>query len=266
MEAPWSEFKAFVQGRSLSIQYITLGGNYICKAFDGNFTVQCLLPIGVGDTDTIDFEINFKDAGNKKLSQKDSDGATIMRSKTTRTGWHYEPRSIDFVTSKYNSLYNRRHTGNTLYDGTEYGDAALFFFDASGASLVKGAEESSVDFQTRLDENCVRTQIDWQSTVEIDIIGATVSILNPPSGEDRAWAWVIVAPDIPLAYGGSVPFMAGGWNLRFFEKESTTFLDGRGVKAFLPDFVYNSNKMRVVIKHELGAKIECQFVVEKFNA
>jgi hypothetical protein len=91
-------------------------------------------------------------------------------------------------------------------------------------------------------------------------------MLQSPEGSARAYAWIIIAPDLPEAYGGAIPFMSGGWNCRFFAGNTTTFLDGRGVKSVAPDFVYNSNKFRVIIKHEIGAKIECQFVAEHFKA
>jgi hypothetical protein len=199
-------------------------------------------------------------------SPKDADGSSIVRTKTTRSGWHYEPRSIDFMTSKAGSLYNRRHAGNTIDDSPDYGDCTVKFFDANGLELTLGQGESEAGYQARLDSYCVRTQADWQATYDMEIIGATVSVLNPPTGSERAYAWVIVAPDIPAEYGGSVPFMAGGWNLRFFTLDQTTFLDGRGVKAFPYDPVYNSNKIRVVVKHGAGAKIELQFVAEHFRA
>ena len=266
MELAWADFKTFATARSLSIQYAPIGANIHMRLIDGGFILECVIPSDVEHADTIDFNTNFKPNGNKRQSQLDSEGAVMSRGKTTRTGWHYEPRSLDFVTSVFGSIYNRRHNGAGFYDGTDYGDATLHFFDSTNAELVKGSTETAADYQIRLDANAIKTHVDWQSVVEIDIIGATVSVLSPPIGTNHAWAWIIVAPDIPAIYGGCVPFMAGGWNLRFFDKDSKTFIDGRGVKAFPPDFVYNSNKMRVVIKHELGARIECQFVVEKFNA
>jgi hypothetical protein len=219
---------------------------------------------GVNEIAGVSRQVDF--LKSLEITQRDSDGANIVRTKTTRTGWHYEPRSLDFITAKHGSLYNRTHLGNTIDDSPDYGDAVLTFWDASGSQLVKGVSESDEDFQARLDSSCVRTHADWQPNYEMDIIGATVSVLNPPTGSERAYAWVIVAPDIPAQFGGSVPFMAGGWNLRFFTLDQTTFLDGRGVKSFTYDPVNNSNKMRVVVKHAAGAKIELQLVAEHFKA
>lgn len=68
MEIIWSEFKKAVDERGLSIQYIVHQGNYLLKAIDGAFILDCSLPIGVGDADTTDFETNYKANGNRSPS------------------------------------------------------------------------------------------------------------------------------------------------------------------------------------------------------
>lgn len=72
MEISWLEFKKFVIDRGLSIQYVEVKGNYWMKAFDGFFEVECLLPLSQENSDTLDFEANFKAKGNKRLEQKTS--------------------------------------------------------------------------------------------------------------------------------------------------------------------------------------------------
>lgn len=70
MEATWTDFKAFVVSRSLSIQWVKAGDNYYLKAFDGFFTLDCLLPYDPAlSADTVDFETNFKSAGNIRPTQ-----------------------------------------------------------------------------------------------------------------------------------------------------------------------------------------------------
>lgn len=197
---------------------------------------------------------------------KDSDGSPLYRSKTTEAGWHYEPRSIDFITSQAGSLYNRKHNGWTIDAGVDYGDAVLRFFDQSGNAITQGTSEALVDYQARLNGTCSVTYLDWHPQFELDIIGASVSVKNAPQGNERAYAWVIVAPDIPEGFGGSVPFMAGGWNLRFFAGDTEAQIDGRGVKRFKVDNVNNTNKFRTVIKHEIGAQIACQFIAQLYKA
>lgn len=219
---------------------------------------------GVADLTTVSEQINHLLGIINE--QKDSDGANIVRTKTTQTGWHFEPRSIDFITSKAGSLFNRKPAGNTIDSSEDYGDATLKFFDQNGLQLTQGQGESAEAYQARLDSYCVKSQIDWQATYDMDIIGTTVSVLNPPTGSERAYIWITIAPDIPANLGGNVEFLAGGWNLRFFTLDQTSFLDGRGIKRLAYDPVYNSNKIRVTAKHSPGIKIELQFVAEHFRA
>lgn len=194
---------------------------------------------------------------------KDPDGATISRAKVTKAGWHYEPRSLDFATSTFASLYNKTHDTYTIAGGTDYADGSLKFYSTS-AELVKGGGESAEAFQARLDTDCVMTIMDWQPYYDMDIIGGSLQVLNPPS--TSTYAWVIVAPDLPAIYGGNVPFMAGGWNLSFLEAKGTVSFDGRGVKLIAYDPVYKTNKFRLLIKHSAGEKINIQGIYDHFRA
>lgn len=70
MESTWIDFKAFVISRSLSIQWVKIGDNYYLKAYDGFFTLECLLPYDPAmSADTVDFETNYKPAGNVRPAQ-----------------------------------------------------------------------------------------------------------------------------------------------------------------------------------------------------
>lgn len=201
-------------------------------------------------------------------SPRDSDGSIIQRGKFTKSGWHYEPRSIDFFTAKHNSLYNRKHDGNGIADGTDYGDCVIKFFDGSGGELSfqqTGFEsETDAQFQSRLDTDCVKTCVDWQPTYDMDIIGGIMMVQNSPT--TAAYMWTIVAPDIPENMGGSVPHVAGGWNLSFFNSRDKIMINGRGSKTVAYDPVFNSNKFRTIVKHAVGEQIGIQIVYEHFKA
>lgn len=70
MELSWADFKTFVTTRALSIQWVVAGPNYFMKAFDNIFSFECLLPTdNTLSADTVDFETNFKAAGNVKPLQ-----------------------------------------------------------------------------------------------------------------------------------------------------------------------------------------------------
>src|ERR1035437_544833 len=66
MEINWLEFKAFIDSRNLSIQYVNYNNNYHLKGLDGFFELECLIPSDRSlSDDTIDFEDNYKANGNK---------------------------------------------------------------------------------------------------------------------------------------------------------------------------------------------------------
>ena len=229
-----------------------------------------LIVVARSDDGTTDMGISDGIDWLKGVDQtpRDSDGSPITRPKHTKSGWHYEPRSIDFFTAEYKSLYNRKHDGNIISAGTDYGDASLKFYDDQGAELSyqqTGHEsETEQQFQTRLDNDCVMSVMDWQPTYDMDIIGGYLMVCDAPT--TSTYLWTIVAPEVPEVMGGQVPHVAGGWNLRFFNANDRIQVDGRGIKTMAYDPVYNSNKFRTIVKHSAGQKIGLQIVFEHFKA
>lgn len=64
MEAQWPEFKALIDEKELSIQYITIGDNYLLKAIDGFFDTECMIPLDPTHPYTAEFEADYKSLGN----------------------------------------------------------------------------------------------------------------------------------------------------------------------------------------------------------
>lgn len=193
----------------------------------------------------------------------DSSSRPLYRIATTNDGWVYSPRSLDFYTAKYKSLYNREHDGAGIDDGTDLGDALMKFFDQSGLELTKAENESDAEFQIRLDANCVKTFVDFEPTFDIDIYGCKLMIENTPSS--RAYLWTIVAPDIPKAYGGCKEFMGGGMNLQMIQPKEIGYTDGKSSKTIRYDSVNHSGKIRIIIKHGVGEKIGLQMIYEFYR-
>lgn len=73
----WTEFKSFVDSRSLSVQWFDSDGNYYLAAFDGVFTVFHTMIKDSGDDQT-EFESNYKSVGNKPVLKIDPDGKPIQ--------------------------------------------------------------------------------------------------------------------------------------------------------------------------------------------
>lgn len=263
----WSDFKNFVVARSLPCQYVLANDTYYIQAFDGQFALSCeLYKMGTPSADQADFETNFIPLANKVLVPKDSDGSIIQRPKTTKTGWHFEPHSMDFYTAKHKSLYNRKYDGAQILDGTDIGDCVISFFDTSGNQLVQNEGELDAAFQIRLAANCCKTYCDWEPVYAFDLVGGYFQILNPPPYTAPAYLWIIIAPDVPEYLGGSVPFCNGGWNLAFFSSANVPFdVDGKGVKSFVYDPVYHSGKIRMIIKHAVGVQIGIQIIYKQYR-
>lgn len=65
MELNWANFKQVIDDRALAVQYARVGDNYYLKAIDGQFELDCLLTADSGNSDTADFEANYKPSGNQ---------------------------------------------------------------------------------------------------------------------------------------------------------------------------------------------------------
>lgn len=194
---------------------------------------------------------------------RDADGSLINRNKTTKTGWHFEPRSIGWTTGLLGSLHNKTHLD------VDIGDATVKYIDGSNAVLTQGGGESDVDYQTRLDANCVVTVMDWWPAYDQDPISGVLWVkgVTAPS----AYLYAQIAPDIPANLGGSVMLNNGGLDLSFFFDSGTSQntglfkSDGRGVKTLVYDPVYKSNKLRVWIRHPLAYRTGLQLTYEGFK-
>lgn len=199
----------------------------------------------------------------------DSDGSQLVRTKTTKSGWHFEPRSLDYWTGVAKSLYNRKYNAATILGGDDIADGTMKFYDATGALMLQAGGEADAAFQARLDDpttGCVETMMDWEPTYDYDIIGAYIQMVNVPPPTSPAYMWVIIAPDIPSYLGGSVPFCNGGWNLSFFRANDLFDVDGHGVKSMIYSATYHTSKIRVLVKHAPAAKIGVQIIYKQYKA
>lgn len=258
----WAEFKSLLDSGMLYVWVLDENGNNVINALDGSINYRCV--IGPSQTEYTDWNTNYKSGSSDRLIPVDSDGSQINKPKTTDASWRYEPRCLDFYTSKHLSIYNRKDNGGGINDGTDYGDAGLKFYDSTDTELVQGGAETDAAFQIRLDANCTKTIMWWQTTYDMDLIGGMLQLKNQPSAD--TYFWCVVAPDIPEGSGGSIPFFASGLNLHFYLAGTMHHYDGRGAKRFLADPVYNSNKFHFILKHPVGEQIGLQIVIDTFKA
>jgi hypothetical protein len=77
MRVDWTELKAFVDERKLSIQYVTIGNKYWLKAFDGPFDLETTIhkaDTAPDPSDQKDFEDNYLPTANRKMNSVDVSG------------------------------------------------------------------------------------------------------------------------------------------------------------------------------------------------
>ena len=69
MQLLWNDFKAVVNARTVSPQYILVGPNYWIKLIDGAFQIECMIPADASAPDTVDFLANYQSLCNKAMTQ-----------------------------------------------------------------------------------------------------------------------------------------------------------------------------------------------------
>jgi len=175
---------------------------------------------------------------------RDKDGNPIYKNIIAENAMLFKPRCFDFQVGKYDSLCNKNS------EMVDLADAELHFFDSSLTELVKGAEETDEEFQTRLDSNCKFTHLYFTPSSRYAIKSGEVRYKGTLTGESDLW--VEVAPHIPKAYGGSVAFMDGGIPLDHYDPKDAIIIDGASCAIIEFDDTYYSHRLGIKIEHEVG--------------
>lgn len=208
------------------------------------------------------YTVNDTPAKVKLEIPSDPEGKPLFVRSMTRSTWHYSPRSFDFYAGKLGSLYNREHYNATIDGSPDIGDAWLRFYEPGEYGLdlemVQNQEETDEQFQARLSQKCIKTVCEFENTKPFDIIGAMLSIQREPT--DRAYLWVVAAPDIPREWGGNVTFMGGGMNLQMFAAKIPHVFNADSTKTLYPDPVYHSGKVSIIVKHKAGDHFGLQMI------
>lgn len=178
------------------------------------------------------------------IPERDSEGYIIQRQMVSLKDMVFRPRVFDFTLGKYGSLHNQDSGGNDL------GDATLHFFDSSFTELTKGETETDLEFQTRLDSSCVHTWLYFTPTTKIGIIAGSVRRLSEI--DKTAYIWFEVAPHIPKAYGGSVPFIEGGIPIDMLPELEQLRMDGKACVILDVDPVNATNRIGIKCSHTAG--------------
>ncbi len=245
----WANFKTQLTN-NLPYKYIDINDIYYLYAIDGNFQFKCLIYKNGGD-DQVDFEANYKSLSFTTLSQFDTDGASIVRTKAAKKGWSFWAVPIEITTSTLTgSLYCKDSTG------TDVPGIICKIYDGSDAEITT-AGLLNANLNT-----CVKTVLDFEPAFDYEMIGGSLRINSNPSQDVRLW--IVGAPDIPAYLGGSKEF-ASGVNLKFMAPDASFEIDGRVTKYVTYNSSTHQGKLRVILKHPAGLQVNMQAVIQVYR-
>lgn len=261
----WTEWKSMYLIKGLPLQWEDDGVIYTIWTYDSQEVLLCQIYKAEvsesatsvysqeqNDLDKTDFESNFKSLGNLPLSQIDIDGAQIVRIKAAKKGWTYFACPIEFKTSTINSLYSK------LYDGTNRPGITLKFYDSSNVEVT---EPGIMDVNESL---IVKTVIDFEPPYDYEVIGGELRINQDITSLQDCRLYIIAVPDISAEMGGSKE-MVGGINLKYLAPQNMLLVDGRVSKTLIYNATYHTNKLRFVLIHDAGLKIDFHITLDLFR-
>jgi hypothetical protein len=259
----WEDMKAVLSKKSLRHQSSENEDTLTVFAVDGPILYSTLFiktpasdsyPFGESytkannDADLADYEANYKASENNVLDFRTSDGRLTVRDSTANRTSNFKLRVFSFKTAAAGSVHNV----NPVTDA-DYGDAAISFFDVSGAPCAEA--------------DAVKTVVDWEPHYNYEIIGGYMDVPSAiKDGTSDAWYLsVIGVPDYPPEMFGSVDYISEV-NLEAVSTQKI-ISNGRAV-SYMP---YNyggaphTNRLRFIVKHPKGAQQRFQVYIEHFS-
>ena len=167
---------------------------------------------------------------------KDSDGATISRTKLTTSGWHYHMYGFEFRIGTLNSVV-----------------------DSGGFVTIKYYDDDDVELTTQLqiDTDCVKTVVEWTPTYDYDIIGGQVWNRSTLSSDCHM--------DVKAAPGLADTEFIKNINLRYIQNSSIS-TDGRTPKRMTYISGLKANTFQFTFSHNVGLDHNIQIAMELFKS
>jgi hypothetical protein len=184
-------------------------------------------------------------------NNKDTDGAQIMRIKAAKKGWSFWAIPVEITTSTIRgSQFCQTSDGVDIPWVT-----TKIYNDLNNEITTPGLLDINLG-------TCVKTVIDFEPTFDYEIVGGTLRVNSNPSADIRLW--IVGAPDIPAAAGGSKEF-ASGINLKFLAPDASFEIDGRVTKFLTYNSTLHTGKMRIILKHPAGTQINTQVIMHIYR-
>lgn len=201
----------------------------------------------------LDFENNYKAISNITEWPR-------TRNTTCKAGRKMHNRYITFKTS------GGKFSDNTSWDNTDwqdldYGDLTYKLFDSSKVLIT-----SSKDSEETLDGTLAKeTWLEIEPTFDYEIAAGIIYIPESLSDDLDAWeVHVVGIPDVPASLGGSVHLLANP-RIKWLLGKSLSIDVHLNPSELKYNSLYHTNKLRIVIKHPVGAVAEFQFGLELFK-
>lgn len=177
---------------------------------------------------------------------RDTDGAEMTRIKMFKSGVAVRFHFFSFKTSDLtNGVYHKKLDGETNLNWITYK-----IFDSNGDEITDAENESQA----------TRTTLDWEPTsINYEIVGGKFYQTERPAG--NVYCWVVGVPDVPEAYGGSIPF-CNSTNLKIMSSGMAFETDGRVPKSMIYDATNHTSKLRFIFEHGAGIQHECMGQLE----
>lgn len=229
IELNWSDFKNNIDSRMLNIQYFEKGSQYFLYAFDGHLTFFCKIE----KEEATDFETNYKSSSNSQLKDRDITGREIVRTAATIKGWHYQFHCVQFEVNKLNSIYNKDA------DNIDLGFAELKVYDNQGQECTT---------QLSADTNGVKTIVTWKPNYDFEIVAGNIRQVSKETVDSYVHVRAKVATGLQAPNNWlTVPFTAGGINLKYIGADETLKTDGRASKLLKGS---NGDYFEIIINYE----------------
>jgi hypothetical protein len=202
------------------------------------------------DTDLAAFTSNVASSCNLTIEPKAENGRPQLVHTITKYTTNFQMRVFSFQTSNPSSLHNSSPT-------TAMSDVTYTCYDASGANVTSSPSTA------------VETVLDFMPSYAYEVIGGWMDVPDSSHADIVAAGpgfWYISAlgvPDIPAAYGGSIPFV--------YEVDIALVPSGQqrieseaGAVQYLKPSAYHTNKLRWIIKHPAGGTEWLQIFVRTY--
>lgn len=224
----WAQLKIFYDTYKAvcQINYVDMSAYYFIWV---NFRGQEIYCPELLKADAGVFEASYKAYCNILENER-------SRITTCKQGRKYHSRYISFDTATDTDQFD-----NTDYLDQDFGDVTYTMRDINGAITTDKTL-------------CKETHLDFEPHFDFELSGGTIDIPTSFAGnDDDAWELhVLAVPDIPAASGGCIVFIANP-HLKWYKGKSLGVDASLNPSDMKYSATYHTGKIRVIIKHPLGA-------------